>query len=430
VVLVHRLALLLAVLAGCSQSLFDANGPGAGGGGDGSVTPATCPAPCVADAAADFDGSPGGAGGRWRYLDDHRDRTWKAMAASATAMTGEDPANHISTCAKNPSSEACRALPGALLVSSSGATSMADPAIELTSATSQVIQLSVRARSASGDPQQIRIYRNSREDELYTGTAMAGTTLEQALTLDAIAGDRFLVAVAPIAGGATDVALHVFVNTTGASFPSTCQVALPFSAAAGNTVDNLCGADYTHTVFSGGDTPPTLTAGPYPELGKGTDLISDNYFASTGSLNRSGDTTVQFWVKLRSFVDVYDAWLFSDLNLDDGAKGGLGIAILNRTPRQLDVETCTNGTTLTFANAQTPYPPDESWQFVRVVHTGGNVQICLNGKRQTSFAAPAGSLQSTYPPYLGKNVRWTPSGAFFDGVLDDVRVISGALPCN
>jgi hypothetical protein len=39
-------------------------------------------------------------------------------------------------------------------------------------------------------------------------------------------------------------------------------------------------------------------------------------------------------------------------------------------------------------------------------------------------------MQSTYHPYLGRNVIWLPSGAFYDGAIDDVRVLSGALPCE
>jgi hypothetical protein len=39
-------------------------------------------------------------------------------------------------------------------------------------------------------------------------------------------------------------------------------------------------------------------------------------------------------------------------------------------------------------------------------------------------------LQDHLPPYLGKNVVWTPAGQFFDGNIDDVRVFTGALPCS
>lgn len=418
---------------GCGQSLFDAHGAidGGGGGTDATpVVPATCPAPCLADAAADFNGTPGGAGGRWRYLDDHRDRTWAAMKPGAMVMTGADTANQITTCAAKPTAAACKALPGALLVSSAGATSPADPALEVTTPTAQVVQLSLHAYVPAGDDQTIRIYRNSREDVLYTGVATAGTVLDRTLTLDALGGDRFLVALAPTTKGATDVGLHVFVNPTGAVFPSTCQVALSFAAAAGNTVDNLCGGDFTHTLYSGGDTAPPLAAPPFPELGKAADITPDAYFTSTGTLDKSHDITVQFWVKLRGFVDPYDAWMFSDLDLD--ATGGLGIAMLDRGGPKLDVATCSvaTQTTIMFDEAQVAYPADGSWQFVRVVHTNGNVHVCLNGARMTSFAVAPGRLQSTFSPHLGRNVVWTPSGAFFNGELDDVRVLTGALPCD
>jgi len=433
------LVLACVLLGGCGQSLFDAHGAvdDGGGGGDGTLVPATCPAPCLADAAGDFDGTTGGAGNRWRYLDDHRDRTWTAMTAAAMAMTGADPDNHITTCAAHPTAPACTALPGALLVSSAGATSAADPAIEVTAPTAQVIQLSLRAHVAGSDDQTLRIYRNSREDVLFTGVAAAGTTLDHAVTLDALAGDRFLVALAPSAKGATDVGLRLFVSATGASFPSTCQVAVSFAAAVGNTADNLCGGDFTHQLDSGGSdmpTPPPLAPGPFPELGKAADITADAYFKGTGILDKTHDVTVQFWVKLRGFVDPYNAWLFSDLDLDVGAAlggGDLGIAIVNGADPKLDVTTCTQATSpLMFDDAVTAYPNDGSWQFVRVVHTNGNVYVCLNGARKTSFAAAPGLLKSTFSPHLGRNVVWTPSGAFFNGELDDVRVLTGALPCD
>jgi len=427
-------------LAGCNQSLFDAHGAvdgggGSGGGSDSAVVPATCPDPCLADAAGNFDGTAGGAGNHWRYLDDHRDRTWAPMTVSATTMTGADPGNHITTCAANPTAPACKALPGALLVSASGATSAADPALEFTAPANQVIQLSLHAYVPGGANQAIRIYRNSREDVLFTGIANVGAAFDHAVTLDALAGDRFLVAVAPAGIGATDVGLHVFVNATGATFPSTCQIAVPFAAAAGNTVDNVCGGDFTHSLFNAGtNTPPVLAAPPLPELGKAADFTSDAYFKGTGTLDKSGDTTVQFWVRFRSFVDTFDnAWLFSDLDLN--STGGLGVVIVQpvdaTSPPNLDVTTCTVATqTLDFSDAITAYPTDGSWQFVRIVHTNGNVYVCLNGTRKANMAVPSGHLQSAFSPYLGKNAVWTPSGAFFDGELDDVRVLTGALPCD
>ncbi len=430
------------LVAGCKQSLFDSGAPGrSDAAADSSddrdaapidsplVVPALCPAPCLADAASDFDGTAGGAGNRWRYLDDHRDRTWTAMTGTAT-KTGADPDNRITTCAANPGNAACTGLPGALLVTTAGATGNADPAIEVTLPRSQVVQISLHAFAASGAEQQIRLYRNSREDVLFTGIATAGTPLEHALQLDALAGDRFLVAVAPSASGG-EVAIQLFVNALDVVFPSTCQLAITFSAASGNTVDNLCGGDFTHQLYEGDrETPPPLAAGPYPELGTAADMVSDAYYEGTTILDKSADITVQLWVKHRAFVDGYDAWLFSDMDLN--TTGGLGISIADKIEPLLDISTTLTATPTsnTYLDALTPYPTDGAWHFIRVVHTRGALLVCLDGVRRTSDPLVAGFLRSSFVPYLAKNVVWTPQGAFVDGEIDDVRVLTGALPCD
>ena len=41
-----------------------------------------------------------------------------------------------------------------------------------------------------------------------------------------------------------------------------------------------------------------------------------------------------------------------------------------------------------------------------------------------------GSLKTSFPPYDGMNVIWTPVGAFFNGSLDDLRSFKTALPCQ
>ena len=94
-----RAFLIVVIGAGCSQSLFDSHGGSGSNTGDGPV-PETCQAPCVGDAAGEYDGSTAGSTGRWRYLDDHRDRSWAAMTAGNDGtMAGADAANTIGTCA-------------------------------------------------------------------------------------------------------------------------------------------------------------------------------------------------------------------------------------------------------------------------------------------------------------------------------------------
>ncbi|HEU4731144.1 MAG TPA: LamG-like jellyroll fold domain-containing protein [Kofleriaceae bacterium] len=420
------------LLGGCARSLFDAGGGGGGGGddGDGSAVPTSCPSPCLADAARDFNGTPGDAS-HWRYLDDHRDRTWSPMTPAGMTMTGADPSNRITTCAASTNSPACQALPGALLVSTAGATSAADPALEVTSPTAEVLQISVRAFVPAGDDQEIRIYRNSREDVLFTGIATAGKIFEHALTLDALAGDRFLVAVAPDAKGTSDVGLDVFVNPTGARFPQACQVAMSFSSATAAMIDNACGGAFTPRLYDP-DMPSTaaMGAGPFPELGSAADLSFNKYLRGPAVLDRTRDTTTQLWIKLRSLDTLADnAWPFSDLDLN--STGGLGLGILNQDPPQLDVVTCTAVTPdITFTEMPVSYPGDGGWHFVRAVQAGDTVKLCIDGTFRTSISVPAGKLASTFPPHIGANVVWSPQGAFFDGEIDDVRVLTGALPCD
>jgi len=439
-VVLSRIVLVIALASGCGQSLFDARGELDGGGDDGGTdgpVASSCPAGCIADAAADFDGSPTGSNAYWRYLEDRRTRAWAPMTAAGNVFSGADPNNKITTCTEEPTAPACTALPGALLVSSAGATSAADPALEFTTRVTNVTQLTLRVHVPSGTPEQVvRIYRNSREDVLVTATAMPGVTLDRAITVDALSGDRFLVALAPEAMGGANVAIQLFLNTTGAVFPSTCQLALDFSAAAGTSVDNKCGADlsyndYTLTVE---EVPPVLGAGPFTELGQAADITPDHYYKGTDILDRTGDSTIQMWVKHDALVDPYGAWVFSDEDLNAG--GGLGAVIYNAsgTVRTLDVVTCTcmgpPCNTPTFALQSVAYPSDAAWHFLRVTHTGGMVKICIDGRKAGEFAVPATKLVSTFAPRLGKNVVWTPAGAFFDGSIDDVRAFTTALACD
>jgi len=452
VVLSRRAVVLALVLLGaCSESLFGAHraaqagGDDGGGGSDGGSVPETCPSGCIADAGADFDGTAGGKGGHWRYLEDHRNsHSWVPMTVGNNELIGAaDPANRITQCAPGSTLPACRALPGALLVSTAGAQSVADPAIEFKATTNQVIQLSLRALVPSGAADQtIRLYRNSREDALFTSTATAGLPVADAITLDAMAGDRFLVAVAPSGGGATNVGLQLFVNTTGAQFPSTCQLALPFTNASGaNTVTDQCrGAMFTHyayTYATGTRTPAAVSlnmTGPFLEQGNVVNIKTNEYLQSTlnDTLDWSHDTTVQFWVQfLQPPSD--SAWLFSDQDPDVG--GGLGIYVSAISGTNLVVTACTDISQgiATFGTQAVTYPGLTSWQFVRVVRSGGSVSICLNGQRVGSLAVNSSisSMLKTFnPPALGIEDSPMPLGGYFDGKLDDVRVIAGALPCN
>jgi len=353
-------------------------------------------------------------------------------------MTGADPGTRITSCRAFPDEVACGTLANALLVSSAGASSANDPAIELTVAERQVLQLRVEVFVPPGGADQvIRLYRNSREDVLFTGTAIANAVLDHTITLDALAGDRFLVAVAPQGSGATNVGLNLFATSTGATFPASCQLALSFASATGNTFEDLCGNTvFTHYLSSAVPSPPSLGDGPFPEQGPAADFLIGDFLergrvgdTSPAVLDWSQDVTVQLWVQIRAFSLNHSAVVFSDLDLDFG--NGMDIVVQQAgtaSTVNLDVQTCISPSSSALSDAISMYPNPNQWQFIRAVRAGGHVQVCVNGAPAASISTVPCTKPSSYAPQLGQQA--TNGGPFLNGLIDDVRVITGALPCN
>ncbi len=423
------LAFTAAAGAGCKeQSLFDEGNDPDGPGPVGT----SCPADCLGDAARDFDDSDGAAGERWRYLEDRRDRSWTALTATDGIAVGADPALAITTCQARPSAPACAELPGALLLSSSGASSASDPAIEFKVASKGTLQLGVRAFVSTTDPaQQIVVYRNSREDLLFAGAATPGQLFEQSIAVDALSGDRLLVALVPASGGATDVALELFVSDTGLA--TRCQVALTFEQVSGTTVNAQCGAAFDSLNWNfdlGVETAvdPMLGAGPFPEMGMAAIIPPSRFYRGIDPLDKSKDFTLQFWMRVVALDDVYIAYPFSDHDLNNS--GGVTIDLYEGMNVQLESLTYTGGPDNDgYVGSSAAYPNMDAWKFIRLVHAGDKVAVCVDGRRLFDYDLPVGKLNSGILPHIGKNVVWVP-GAFFNGAIDDFRAISAALPCQ
>ncbi|HWU86499.1 MAG TPA: LamG-like jellyroll fold domain-containing protein [Kofleriaceae bacterium] len=439
-----RALVAMLLVAGCSESLFDAHGgrrgDGGPGGDDGGVdadipVPTTCPDPCIADAAADYNGVQGGKNGVWHYFDDHRNRAWMRMTETAGEMTGLEN-DRIASCTDHPTTTACQGLPGAILVSSGGVAA-SDPAIEYQSPAAQVIQLSFHAYVPSdGQVQKVRLYRNSREDVLFTRTAMPGSTVSHTMFVDALADDRFLIALEPMQTAVGQVALHFFVNGPIAAFPSACKLALAFESASGDKVNNLCSDSIMSPTLSflrynnGAplSAPVSLNVtGPFSELGQAADIALDRYFQASDLNPRPGAVTVQLWVR-HDALGAAKAYVFSNLDKDVG--GGLAVALFDMSGPKIEVTSARKVGQADVSNlAAYPFPLG-GWHFIRVVGSNDKVTVCLDGGRATDFDYPTADLVSTFPVHLGKNVTWEPAGAFFKGGIDDVRVLSTALPCE
>lgn len=413
------LVVLAAALAstGCDESLFGTRSHGGDPVDDGGV-PVGCGASCIADAARDFDAA---ANGGWQYLGDRRDRTWSTMTAAAGAMVG-DASNRVARCADNASAPACAGQQGALLVTTSGAASASDPAVSYVAAKAGVVRLAVRASvPPDGVAHRVRLYRNSREDALITAITAPGATVADAITVDALAGDRFLVALEPTGAAGGSAALAYFVIDPHQTFPAACALALSFAdeTLVGMTVDDLCGRGFT---FLQGATPaaPLQVTGPYPELASGLYFEDPYYLAGTAALP-GGDRTVQLWV-LDDAPTAPLAWVFSDV--DEASGAGLGIRFAYTDRLRVEAAVVSSTSPVQYASQGVEIPPT-GWHFVRVVHAGGTVTLCVDGARSVRGALP-GPNASTSAPRFGRN---TIAFDDFRGSIDDVRVIAGALPC-
>jgi hypothetical protein len=421
-VVLTRLILSACLLAGCKQSLFAEHGGGDDDGmhdangsdtdGDATVQ-SSCGVGCLGDAAADFGTS------TWKYFDDHRDRTWSAMTSMGSAYVGANPANRIASSS------------GVLLVSTAGQSDPADPAIAFTSATNQTIRLSIIVDVPAGaSTHTMRLYRNSREDSLVTKVGLAGTKIEAAIAVDALAGDRFVLALAPNAAGGSDLAVSFFVNETTMIFPTVCKLGLQFEGTNARSVPNACGSEIGYWHDNGDNsstaTEPALTASAFPELGMAADIALDNYFAGDNAIDRSGDTTTQFWIKHRAF-GTETATLYSDLDCDSPDGGGL-VIYKHYDMGLIGFQTCTAPQTPDYRSVALANEFD--WHFVRVVSSGGKLSLCVDGTLLSSFTPAVSNLGTVNPPYVGKNVDYSPVGAYLDAAVDDVRVLTTALPCN
>lgn len=360
------------------------------------------------------------------------------MTAVDAGFVGANPANTIKACTADSEAAACQALPNALLISTAGfMTPGADPAIEFTAEANRTIELQLSVHIPSGGfGQTVRLYRNSREDVLFTGSAEPGVTLTHSITLDALANDRFLVAIAPPALAQPDIAVRLYVVGANATFPTECQLALSFSTLTGLMTDDVChGQKFTamHDMTAGTATP-TLAAGPFPELGQAASVAEHNYYKAPALLERPGDVTIDLWLKLTRLVAVDNpAWVYSEHNREFGRAGGLSIEVFGDPAQpKITAETVIrpNLGTVDYLGPTVDYPTDQKWHFIRAVHKAdGAIKLCIDGIYQGMDIA-AGTLKPTTTPHIGHNGYDETDPAGLIGSVDDIRVLNTALPCE
>jgi len=433
-----RVLCVLLLVAGCRQSLFDSHGGGGGGGdgggddggggGDGGIdVPEKCPdVGCIADAARDYTGMQGGANAHWRYLEDNRRYVWTTMLQNNGGFAGAaEPANRVDPC--DDSSAGCRALPSALLVSASGM--LQDPAIEYRHLfADKFLQLAVRVRVDSGDV-RVRLYRNTREDVLFTGSAGADQTTGGAVNVDALRLDRFFLALEPVGAVPVRAAVQIFVIDVEpqTTFPKTCRLAVTFSSFNGNFATNACASnnDLLHRQANMAAAPIKVADVLGQPMSSGYVEPQNNYRGML-PLSRTNAFTVQFWILPNAPPDPL-GWLYSDLDQDSG--GGFAVRFHNDVnPTKLEAVVMSTAVPPTPVIQGTDYTVTSTWHFFRVTHAGDTVKICVDGTRLATLSLP-GPNPTAQPPNLAKNGIYDDIN-FYSGAIDEVRVFADVLPCD
>jgi hypothetical protein len=142
-------------------------------------------------------------------------------------------------------------------------------------------------------------------------------------------------------------------------------------------------------------------------------------------LDHSNGITIQLWVKHARSNPPMPATPFSDVDVETG--GGIEISLTDRGAT-LEASTCISPGCSAFMTASVGYPDDDGWHFVRVVHARSGISLCLDGKHVASVPGDTTSRATRNPPDLGNDL---PAGTRnFDGEIDDVRAITGELPCR
>jgi hypothetical protein len=434
------------VLLGCKESLFDdststksdagTNDHPDGGGITG------CAAPCLGDAVGEWNGEQGGTKSRFHYRDLGRDPGHDAanmtvgQYMSKPAFLGRGtPQAAIASCT-DLGGASCAGLGDALLLvpgqQSSGG---ADPVIEYTSAVNGTLRLSgtlAAADGASGGRQHLRLTRNARADDLLDVTFRPGDPLGSFDTeVDVLVGDRLgLLAAAPLDGEATPLGVQLYVNEV-ANAPSHCELAVDFEEGPRDRCHDMA----LERLSS--DTPPVLSttsASLAPDFGSAEHFESGAYLRAATSADYSGDFTIQFWMKVKEPAE-FQATAFADWGCLE--QGGINISPLDTG--KLFVGAYWKDETVDYCDPNGPpapieieatRPTDGDWHFYRVTRSTADAKllICVDGKKVATAQVPADKdMTSGLQTHLARN-QFSP--AYFAGDLDDVRILSRALPCQ
>jgi hypothetical protein len=198
-------------------------------------------------------------------------------------------------------------------------------------------------------------------------------------------------------------------------------------------VSDLCQSiSFTHFDAAFKPIPVVLGDDPFGQKSAAADIALGTDFETTQVIPQNTTLTLQLWARQRAAPPGgEDVWLLSDVDLTDNAPGGLGLGISQFGKLDAQTATVSTPTTIEVADALLPWPGTGDWHFIRVIQTGGNLTLCLDGKQKNNVPVADGHLKTVESLFLGRNKFGIPRGeSFFDGFLHDVRIFKGALPCE
>jgi hypothetical protein len=443
--MVLRLHYLLPLLLACNQSLFDEHvgGADAGGDGDGTVPPATCPEPCVGDAVAHYNGTQGGTSGQWNYLEGGRDPlglthnlmtngTWHTM----TAFVGQDGSTAVLPCADNSDAQECSGIEDTLVLSPSetGGTGGSYPILSWRAPATGQFRLSGDWAGPDtyqeGVQERLVIYRNGRNDTLYTRTFATSHGVNGFdLPIEAYLGDEIRLAILANTPMSIPIGIDYFV--TDLTNPGECQLLATFDDD-GDITDHCNQAAYTNSNNPGAMEPPT-TAGPPPagQPRMARVFTEGSFLQPNGpAMNYDGDWTIQFWAYMEP-----DQWTAETFFCDWGCveEGGvwIGRGYTGDLYFSLFYHDPVNDQCMVPATeAVVSPPPNSEWHFYRMTRSIADeeIRVCIDGAQRGQIPLGADvTMSSGIAPWLGRAVDYEP--AYFRGALADVRVFQRTLPC-
>lgn len=161
-----------------------------------------------------------------------------------------------------------------------------------------------------------------------------------------------------------------------------------------------------------------------------TSWPSWSWSCSPGETSMSGDFTIDLWAKITEPPEFQSTML---ANWECSAQGGINLSPNQDNTMFVGAFHHQTGTDLCMAGGETlsgVRSTDGGWHFYRLVRdtTAGTLALCIDGVHQGSTGEPAADMSSGQPLYVGRNVEFNPP--YFDGQVDDLRVLKRALPCE